>query len=105
VGATTSSTKMKKSFKTRWLKALASGIYKHGTGRLRLEDVAGKFSYCCLGVAREVFKLKGTSGGAYLTEESLEKLGLTEEEQNKLANLNDESKSFRPVIRYITQKL
>lgn len=43
--------KLNHKFKRKWLKALRSGIYKQGTGVLK---VKGKQEYCCLGVACDV---------------------------------------------------
>lgn len=47
------------SFQEAWLKALESGKYKQATGSLAIKK-EGKltFSYCCLGVACEVFNEK-----------------------------------------------
>lgn len=44
--------KLDPKFKRRWVKALRSGKYKQGHGQLK--DV-GSNTYCCLGVAAEVY--------------------------------------------------
>lgn len=48
---------MKKNIKKRWIKALRSGEYEQGKGRLKDEE--GK--YCCLGVLCDITK-KETGG-------------------------------------------
>ena len=42
--------KLPKAFKAKWLKALRSGTFKQGQGRLH-EKIEGEDTYCCLGVA------------------------------------------------------
>ena len=41
-----------KEIKELWLSALKSGQYKHGKGRLRIDDTEVK--HCCLGVLCEI---------------------------------------------------
>jgi hypothetical protein len=45
---------MKKEKAMEWVKALRSGKYRQGKGRLKLLDPKGKASYCCLGVLGEI---------------------------------------------------
>jgi hypothetical protein len=46
---------MKQSVR-KWLKALRSGEFKQGKGYLASVDHRGSESYCCLGVACELFR-------------------------------------------------
>jgi len=42
---------MNKRIKTKWIKALRSGKYKQGTGRLKTNDGG----FCCLGVLSDLY--------------------------------------------------
>ena len=46
---------MKKSDVKKWVKALRSGEYKQARRDLCKEDDSGECSYCCLGVACDIF--------------------------------------------------
>lgn len=46
------------AFQSAWLKALESGKYKQATHSLCAVNVSNKLSYCCLGVACEVWNNK-----------------------------------------------
>jgi len=86
---------MKKAMAQRWVNALRSGEYKQGSGKLRTNDGAGNFSYCCLGVLREVENLGGHD--YHYLSSSWVKVGLGSEHgklevkgvPRSLANLND----------------
>ena len=96
-----------------WEKALESGKYKKGKGRLRSEND----EYCCLGVACELFGNEDVRllygrylyGGyaAILTTKVVNALGLYGHDgygkdcNTTLAGINDESDSFKPVIEAI----
>lgn len=47
--------KLSKSQK-KWIKALRSGKYKKGTGNLHMKHDNQEDTYCCLGVACDIFK-------------------------------------------------
>ena len=99
---------MNEDLRQLWIDALSSGKYKKGIGYLRLKD-----KYCCLGVAADKFGDKewvlGLEGAYrygpkpfdpkyYLNSDLLDKLGLSEEDQARLASLNDDCKTFGPII-------
>lgn len=103
-------TKMKPSIRDRWIKALRSGKYEQTTGTLCHFDSASSepISYCCLGVLTHILKdPNGDLGNcSLLSEEILKKTGLTNPVQEKLANLNDDSKwSFNRIASYIERYL
>ncbi len=119
--------KLRKAFKTKWLKALRSGEFQQEYGQLRTRTFANDNAYCCLGVACEVV------GGAYSTiapfppNKVLDKMFVgngaairTEASQidvysakaartnvlTKLAHMNDESKlSFKSIANWIEKNL
>lgn len=123
---------MKKSIKNRWVKALRSGKFKQGFGKLK-QDEGDAIKYCCLGVAIEVFKPKNKkfsdfalrAGKSAFYAEDFCKAGcmptrtfvknvleLSKEEVETLAKLNDETSirgdrmnDFHTVANYIEENL
>ena len=96
---------MKREPKKKWIKALESGRYKQTQGNLELDG-----RYCCLGVLCKTMRIdpqtaKSSFEYELLSESFLEKVGLTEEEQSKLAGMNDNGKSFREIAAYIRANL
>lgn len=95
----------------KWVKALESGKYKKG--RYQLKSGNKSPEYCCLGVACEIFpnKVKGNQGGNFLTLKSLKFLGISDKDQNRLANINDGRDSlypritFRGIAKYIRENI
>jgi len=91
----TTITEIKKNRKA-WVKALRSGKYKQTKSAL----VNGRGdAYCCLGVAAcALFGVTHQNaqrrGRQYLTPEELKALGLSREQQAKLARANDGGKEF-----------
>lgn len=108
-------TKMVKSFKTRWMKALTSGKYQQGEGELKTEykdendegKVIKTVEYCCLGVAKEIFALRAGRGDTkeYLSQNSCLKIGLDPEAQQTLATLNDNNTSFKDIAKWIDKNI
>ena len=50
---------MNKQLKSKWIKALRSGKYKQGFGRLKQRnDTNHRPEYCCLGVLRELMPVE-----------------------------------------------
>lgn len=106
-------TKRQKRHRRAWIKALRSGTYRQGEGRLRQDG--GEF--CGLGVACDVYDPKGwchkngriyyrSSTGdrvsTYLPPEVAEYFGVTLAEQVHLLNLNDEEQAdFSQIASYI----
>lgn len=111
MGTTAKFTKMVKSFKIRWMKALTSGKYQQGEGYLKNEYRVGKVvkvtSYCCLGVAKEIFVLRAGRGDTkeYLSQNSCLKIGLDPEAQQTLATLNDNNTSFKDIAKWIDKNI
>ena len=96
---------MKREPKKKWIKALESGRYKQTQGNLELDG-----RYCCLGVLCKTMRIDPQTakiGFDYelLSESVLEKVGLTETEQSKLAVMNDKGKSFGEIAAHIRANL
>ena len=96
---------MKREPKKKWIKALESGRYKQTQENLELDGC-----YCCLGVLCKTMRIdpqtaKSDFDHELLSESVLEKVGLREEEQSRLACMNDEGKSFREIAAYIRANL
>lgn len=108
--------KMNEKYKMLWVDALRSGKYQQGKNGLHqlidYSDRSGGY-YCCLGVLCDVAKIKGEINLAlgsiiydgktgYLSEALLEKFGITEQTQHKLAGFNDNKNwSFKKIAAYI----
>ncbi len=78
---------MNPEIKAKWVAALRSGQYQQGAEYLENDG-----RYCCLGVLCEVAPGVAEPGGygdEVLSEGSLARLGLTNQEQHKLTELND----------------
>lgn len=48
--------KLRKKLRSEWLKALESGKYRQTKGVLLKKDKSGHRSFCCLGVACDIYK-------------------------------------------------
>ena len=103
---------MKKGLKARWVAALRSGKYKQGTRELR-KDRVRSVQHCCLGVLCEISPKIGAlpnNGNYYLGPQALDAAGLTDAEQRKLADLNDDGLNgvpygFKRIANYIEKNL
>jgi hypothetical protein len=106
---------MKKAVKAKWVAALEGGEYKQGRGALCEGD-----RYCCLGVLACVADPEGwyvddygrrVHRGKYGLpgDELLRKTGLTFDEANTLASMNDgdcrPKRTFKTVAKYIRENL
>lgn len=97
---------MKASIKKIWLKALRSGDYKQGKGWLKQATDSKTYSYCCLGVLKDAVPgLRRATREEVLAPSALKKVGLTQAEQTKLADMNDAGKSFKTIAAYISRFL
>lgn len=102
---------MAADLKEKWLEALRSRKFKQGKGALKeIDPDTKKASHCCLGVLHEINSGKwhkhyfydeemctGGRKGVYSSNTFLDgpfSKGLTEEEQRKLAGMNDSGKKF-----------
>lgn len=94
-----------KELRDKWITALRSGSYKQGEDLLKSVDDNENIRYCCLGVLCEVADIKSeideeqnffTFDGMedLLTKRLLSKFGLTSEEQDFLASMNDGTKGI-----------
>jgi len=93
---------MNKRMKTKWIKALRSGRYKQGRGRLKTE----KGSYCCLGVLNKVCKLGAYENFGSLDLDQLKKVGITPDEQSELIMFNVADRMpFELIAGYIQENL
>jgi hypothetical protein len=79
------------------------GGYTKTANRLVWEGTSGKPDrFCCLGVAANEFDLwevEGYDQEVMLNEEQLYTIGMSEDEQEELAEINDNSDTFGPVIK------
>lgn len=100
---------MLRSTKRIWVKALKSGEFEQGRGKL-----VGHGRYCCLGVLRKVCPELGThtSDGGQLTDGQLKRIGLAQAQQVHLIRLNDghpttggRKHSFREIAAWIIKNL
>lgn len=108
---------MNKTLKTKWVKALRSGKYEQGQGKLRsLQD-----EYCCLGVLASVtgckwrkdedrfrYYLKNNfdEGGVRFSAHFLEEIGLNVEDEDTLIDMNDmEGSSFEKIANWIEKNV
>lgn len=103
---------MNRKLKLKWIKALRSGRYKQATSSLRQEG-----AYCCLGVLANVAGcrwladepiLKGkavglrSDEGAYLSPVQFD---ISSRTQKKLAEFNDDGKTFDEIADYIEKRI
>ena len=103
--------------KERWVKALRSGKYKQGKGRL----YDGR-KYCCLGVLCRTeglrsrdqedypgyrsFSFEGESMDTNLSFPFIRYLGITEDQANHCVTMNDaDGKSFNQIADWIEENL
>ena len=94
---------MKREPKKKWIKALESGRYKQTRENLELDGRC-----CCLGVLCKTMRIDPQivkNNFELLSESFLEKIGLSEAEQSKLAGMNDEGKSFTEIAAHIRANL
>lgn len=109
---------MKKSLKSRWLKALRSGEYKQARGNLEvLNDDGSVNGNCCLGVLCRVAKIKAVrprkayfikfrGSSDFLPKVLLKEFGLTEEEHEILYTMNDaEGRWFSTIANWIEKNI
>jgi hypothetical protein len=109
-------TKKQEANRRRWVKALRSGKYQQAHATLREvaenDDGTEIERYCCLGLASElsscVRRYRPAYGYVYSTDNyftpyeavpdrefMLKEFGMTEEQSNRLADLNDKGRSFK----------
>lgn len=104
--------KLDPAFKSKWCEALRSGEYKQGKQWLRPTDD----SFCCLGVAADlvhgrdawfydVYHVWTMDGADVHAPQSLYEAGLTAENANHLARMNDDGASFSEIADYIEKNL
>jgi hypothetical protein len=99
---------MNKNVKKLWVKALCSGKYEQGEGRLCQQSLN---KFCCMGVLADVaFDSYWVNQYWFeLSIEDLEKVGLTEKDQEILIQMNDgvshKNYSFAEIADYIEKNL
>lgn len=92
---------MKAAIAKKWIKALRSGDYEQGRGVLKSTDD----KYCCLGVLCDVVNPAGWVGKSYrgstlgLTTVLCEELGMPNDVQADLMDLNDGSTPFNEAVK------
>lgn len=103
----TTTSKLPKAFKAKWLKALKSGKYKKGKDRLK--DAEGGF--CCLGVACAMTGMSHFGDKQVISEfyRKVPKILRGCANDNAIVEwlvfLNDNNNTFEPVINYIEENL
>jgi hypothetical protein len=101
---------MNTKYKTPWIVALRSGEYKQTS-----EYLKNNRGFCCLGVLCDVAGatwdannkalVDGFKSSGLLSYPTLNKFGLTGEQQNELAHLNDSGKTFAEIADHIEATL
>ena len=105
---------MNKAIKKKWLKALRSGEYEQGRGRLC--DTSGEVhKFCCLGVLINEVEGFGVIGRDYAVQELgyggmptaafRSRVRLSNDAQWRLVSMNDRGKSFTEIADWIEANL
>jgi hypothetical protein len=111
---------MDKEIKQLWINKLRSGEYEQGGGQLVIGE-GEKEKYCCIGVLCEVLVDKGVLEKEYelnrpvdggqtlvfsLTSPRREELGISDEQEGALIQMNDsDGKDFHEIADYIETNL
>lgn len=111
---------MNKKLKAKWLRALRSGAYRQTDGKLAND--AGT-AFCCLGVLADIQGCTwrpGDNGDGLVPVNKANRAivrdsddwlpikragGLSSDQQEKLAGMNDNGKSFKQIAGYIEVEL
>ena len=102
---------MNKQLKSKWIKALRSGKYKQGFGRLKQRnDTNHRPEYCCLGVLRELMPVEyqelSSRSALTLHKSQLRLADVSYKVQDTLVSMNDSwHNTFNEIADYIEQKL
>lgn len=73
----------------RWVAALRSGKYKQYSGGALKATNVNKDSYCCLGVARELFPPSTNLSPYCQYPDIAAQIGITADQESKLIEMND----------------
>jgi hypothetical protein len=105
---------MDKQLKQKWIKALRSGEYVQGTGKL-VRDAGSYDRFCCLGVLVDVLGGEWTderfdnyelNGLSYDQESFIDGgYGIGKTDQKNLATMNDLGQSFIQIADWIEKNL
>jgi hypothetical protein len=120
-------TKMNEQIKEKWIEKLESGEYSQGQGRLRIKnEEGGPDKFCCLGVLADIINPNGwkcqqdvsyysgkevycyifdNEGSDYIPEDIADEIGLSTQDQNELAQMNDSGKKFHEIAEEIRNRL
>ncbi len=119
--------KLNRKIRTKWTRALRSGGYKQGVGRLCFSTSKGK-KFCCLGVLADIqgaeWKVTASAFNpvrlplidkipvsanidtpAFLSPEFRKEVGLSKRAESRLAELNDNGKTFKEIAKWIEKFL
>lgn len=106
--------RMPKTLKKKWVKALRSGHYRQGKGFLQ-QIGRNEVQNCCLGVLCRISGLKGRNIGTWwvfdgesgsLTHKLSERFGLAPMDEAHLITLNDKAdSSFEEIATYIERNV
>jgi hypothetical protein len=98
---------MKKEWADKWAKALRSGKYKQGFGKLYNKDTK---RYCCLGVLCKLTKNRMTGPKEYLSQKVMDQTGMPSKQGSvypcgyNLSGLNDTGMSFNMIADIIEKE-
>jgi len=115
---------MTPELKRKWIKALRSGEYRKSTAVLKRFFRTTEPRHCCIGVLCELVKddfedaknliqrrpdfgghASRTSVGAIMDFRTLGHVGLSNEHQKTLTNMNDKGASFDRIANWIEKRL
>ena len=98
---------MKKRLRDKWTKALRGGKYRQSRAQLMKKDFHGDPMFCCLGVLLHLEHPRSQSLGfdCLLRKSHVKEFGLTDDQQEVLAAMNDKGDSFKKIASYIERKL
>lgn len=107
---------MDPKLKREWVKALRSGEYEQAQRAMCVWN-GKKFAFCCLGVLADIsvdgewelskgvrYEIRGSCSTSMPKHTLRNAVGLSEEDADVLANMNDDGKSFNQIAAHIERR-